>query len=227
MAQPMPCTPAGAMTAPAELTSAEVSLTYGTSSLVAPGSNLTGSLTTRSRLRFGLTPAATNAPPHTELSVFVNGCAIGKLNDLGEEYFWTSQPADMDLRVEAGRFVVVEVVRAGKGVVVRRAFAMPAKMPKLTSPSMGAALSAPITLSWLPLGLSAVPGTSSTSLRVTGWIVSGGGSGGTDGSLTLDDATGSATWNEGKPTWTSVELTATLTYASGVSFYVSHYVPVN
>lgn len=225
--QPMACTPAGAMTRPADVSSASLSLMYGSSTIVAPGSDLAGSLTSYSQFRFGLSPAAMNDPPHTELSMFVNGCSIGKLGGAGEEYFWTSQAADMDQRVESGRFVVVEVVRAGQGVVMRRSFAMPAAMPQLTSPMKNAALSPPIALSWPPLGLGAIAGATTTGLRATGWIVGAGGSGRTDGSMMLDDAAGQATWNDGKSTWTSIVLTATVGYGSGVSFYLSHFVPVN
>jgi hypothetical protein len=215
------------MSAPSELTSPALSLSYSSSSVIAPGSDLTGSIYTRSRFRFGLTPAALNDPPHTELSVFVNGCSIGKINDVGEEYFWTSQATDMDQRVESGRFVVVEVVRAGQGVVVRRSFAMPAQMPRLTAPAAHAAISAPITLSWAPLGLANVAGATSATLRATGWIINGG-SGQTDGFLTLNDASGQATWNAGKSTWTSIDITATIDYGpSGLTFYLGFHEPVN
>jgi hypothetical protein len=221
---PMPCTAGGAMSAPASITGRGLTLDYGTTSLVAPGSDLTGSLTTGSQIRLGLKPAAMNDPPHTELSLFFNGCSVGKLMDPGEEYFWTTRPGDPAISIEPGRHLVVEVVRAGQGVILRRSFALPSVLPKLTAPAPRAALSAPPTqLTWDPLTLPA-----GSKLSVTAWRSLGGGAGGTDGHLLLTDpSAGQATWNDGRSRWTSLALTAELKPETNVTFYLTHFVPVN
>lgn len=220
---PMTCTPGGAMTAPAAVTGRGVELTYSSTSLVAPGSDLTGSLTAGSQVRLGLTPSAANDPPHTELSLLLNGCAVGKLPDPGEEYWWTTRPGDPAISIAAGRHLVVEVVRAGRGVIMRRSFALPAVLPRLTAPGANAAMTIPTQLQWDPLTLPA-----GSKLSVTAWRSLGGGAGSTDGYLLLPDpSAGMASWNDGKARWTSVVLTAELKPETNLSFLLSYYVPVN
>ncbi|MBK7863948.1 MAG: hypothetical protein IPJ65_36140 [Archangiaceae bacterium] len=220
---PMPCTPGGAASAPGELSGRGVTLSYSSTSLLAPGADVTGSVGGATQVRLGLTAQATNDPPHTELTVFFNGCSVGKLPDVGEEYWWTTRPTDPAISIAAGKHLVIEVVRAGRGVILRRSFALPAVLPKLTAPAAHAAISAPTSLAWDAMTLPA-----GSKLSVTAWHSSGGGGGNTDGYMLLPDpGAGHATWTQGKASWTSVELTAELKPEPALSFYLSYFVPVN
>src|SRR5438105_3615015 len=74
MLLPFACTAGGIAARPDEIKSTAVSLGQVSGQFVAPGSDLTGSITTRSTFRAQIVPASMGSPPHTELSVYLNGC---------------------------------------------------------------------------------------------------------------------------------------------------------
>jgi hypothetical protein len=64
-------------------------------------------------------------------------------------------------------------------------------------------------------------------VRATAWKKLGGTGLGTDGSLVLNDALGEATWTKSFAQTSYLQLGATLTYGSGLTFYLQHAITVN
>ncbi len=226
--EPMACIPAGVTVAPADVVGNGLSIGYSSTAIAAPDSDCSGlSIGCDTSVRLGVFPDSDDDPPASEIDVYVNGCAVGKLDDPGEEYFWTNQQGDTLAAPAPGTFVVVEATRFGEGVILRRSFAMPAVMPKLTSPASGAAISAPTRLEWQPLGIADLPDVMTAELSATAWRALGGGSAQTAGFTMLDDAAGAFDWQDGNANWTHLELQAQLTFVGGLSFYLNYFQPVN
>ena len=164
-------------------------------------------------------------PPIDEAEAFANGCPIPAGSNYEGEYLFDADGSEVPIEPVGGANLTLEI-RHGDDVIVRRTVQLPAGLPELTAPSMGAETSLPpIELAWSPLGLTAVTAEEKTltvhAMEIDGNLIS------SEGSTVVDDTTGTHSWQESGAHWTHLELEASLDYGGDVSVDISHFVAVN
>lgn len=220
--QPLSCTPAGFATAPATINPTDFVLggQLSVESADSDRSAVSG-LSNGNSIRLNVTTTI----PSTELSVFANGCKVGKRMDFGEEYWWTTVTGDTRPAPVAGNFFVLELVRQGFGVVRRTSLQLPMRLANLDEPLKNAAFTGATTLKWKPMGLATTPGASMVSGFASGITPSGGGFSSMSVNNMLDDASGQATAT-GQATYKDLGLQWSVRYGALTVYFIFHR-PVN